>query len=172
MSDLKITYKGNTYSRRKGQWSDADNYIVPTTLQRELNAYYASLLDLESMSLTDIIKEADKLKDTGSNNAAVKLYNYVLDRCDRSTCTYILPRITSCLRKQGKSREAITLFSVSKRKYGLSFLNNALLVSVAGAYCDVCEYENARTCCNLAFSNGDRSEFLKMVYRRIDKETK
>ena len=46
-------------------------------------------------------------------------------------------------------RKVIDLFSETKRKYGTDFITPVLLTSVAAAYCDLKEYENALRCCNV-----------------------
>ena len=58
-----------------------------------------------------------------------------------------------------------------KKKYGVEIVNEALLTSVAAAYCDIGEPENAIKCCNWAYrvlktKLTDKSLELSNVYLR------
>ena len=171
MKDQTIEYNGCVYRRRSGQWADSNNLLVPLSLQFELNEFYASTVILDQIPFSEILNEADKFKESGSNSLAIKYYTFLLEHSDMKTTAYVLPRITSCLRKQGRSRDVIALFADAKKKYGLSFLSSPLLTSVAAAYCDLGEYENALKCCNNAYRLGGKSDELGSVYQRIKKES-
>ena len=70
-------------------------------------------------------------------------------------------------------RSAIELFSFAKNKYGDQFITPVLLTSVAAAYCDLGEYENALRCCKWAYKRFD-AQFdasLRNVFARIKKES-
>ena len=69
-------------------------------------------------------------------------------------------------------RKVIDLFSETKRKYGTDFITPVLLTSVAAAYCDLKEYENALRCCKWAYKKfGGFNPNLSNVYTRIKKES-
>lgn len=168
---IELVHKGKKYYRRDSKWFDSDNMVACLSMQQELNRVYSTSIDLSTMSIVEVQNEADRYKESGSYNLALRYYEYVLSRCDRKTTEYVLPRITSCYRHQGRARDAIQAFSNAKRKYGTSIFNSALLTSVAAAYCDLGEYDNAKKCCDIALKKSGGSEELKNVYKRIKKET-
>ena len=169
----EIVYNRKTYTRNDSKWIDRDYMVVHETLQRELNQLYLKTLDLSSYSLKDLISEGDKLKDSYAYDYAIAFYEKAVEICDEETLKYILPRITSCYRHEKRPKKAIELFSYAKGKYGEDFITPVLLTSVAAAYCDLKEYENALRCCRWAYKhfNGDFDPNLSNVFARIKKES-
>jgi tetratricopeptide (TPR) repeat protein len=169
----EIVYNGKTYTRNNSKWIDRDHMVVHKALQQELNKLYLKTLDLTSYSLKDLISEGDKFKDSYTYDYAIAFYEKTVELCDEETLKYILPRITSCYRHEKRPKKAIELFSYAKGKYGEYFITPVLLTSVAAAYCDLKEYENALRCCRWAFKRygGDIDPNLSSVFDRIKKES-
>jgi tetratricopeptide (TPR) repeat protein len=129
-------------------------------------------LDYSQYSTSELVAEGDKLKESSSYASAISFYEKALEDCDEVTHKYILPRITSCYRKNNMPRKVIDLFTETKSKYGTSFITPVLLTSVAAAYCDLKEYENAMRCCKWAYKTyGEFNHELSAVYGRIKTES-
>ena len=168
-----IEYKGKKYKRYSSKWSDEKNFVVHETLQRELNYEYVKTLNLASMSAQELISQGDKFKESATYQLAVRYYEEASVKCEIKDMAYILPRITSCYRKSNQASKAIEMFSYAKQKFGTAILTAPLLTSAAAAYCDLGEYDNAKKCCDRAYamSGATADDELRLVYKRIDKET-
>ena len=70
-------------------------------------------------------------------------------------------------------KKVIELFSSLKNRYGVDFITPVLLTSVAAAYCDLGEYDNALRCCKWAYRkfDGEFNSNLSGVWARIKKES-
>ena len=168
----KLEYKGEVYTRRNAKWVDSRNLVVYENLQKVLNLLFLENLDYSGYTVDELVAEGDKLKESTSYMSAVKFYEKALEDCDEVTYQYILPRITSCYRKMNMPRKVIDLFAETKRKFGTDFITPVLLTSVAAAYCDLHEYENALRCCKWAYKTfGEFSPNLSNVWARIKKES-
>lgn len=171
--DSKIVYNGKEYTKYGNKWVDSRCCVAPDSVQRELNNQMFAEIDLDSLSVEELVSAGDSYKKSHTQNLAIKCYEKTLEKCDDKTVRYILPSLTSCLRRQGKANEVILIFTKMRTKWGSKMLSSAALTSIAAAYCDLGEYENAKKCCNRAYamSNGNSSGELKAVYGRIKKES-
>ena len=168
----KLEYKGQTYLRTNARWTDTRRIAVPETLQRILNSLYLETLDYSGYSVAELIAEGDKFKESSSYESAIAFYEKAIDLCDQRTLQYVLPRITSCYRLGHHPHKVIELFSAVKQRWGEAFITPVLLTSVAAAYCDLKEYENALRCCRWAYKNFDEFDAnLSNVWARIKKES-
>lgn len=173
--DEKIEYKNRIYHKRNGMWYDERYCEVPTGLQSELNSAYNKSINYENLNYSTIIKIADDYKRSGSFIMAIRTYEKAIEKTEKvDEIKYILPRITSCYRKNNQAHKAVELYGKICEKYGYEILNEVLLTSIAAAYCDLGQFENARKCANKAYAinNGKSSEELRLVYKRIEKNTK
>lgn len=169
----KLEYQGKTYFRFDSKWTNSKYIVVHEELQKELNESYINSLDLSSYSTSMLIREGDKLKDSTSYSAAIILYERTIKDCDEKTLSYILPKLTSCYRYCFMPRKTINLLSFAKAKFGDQIITPVLLTSVAAAYCDLHEYENALRCCRWAYKKygGHGDPYLANVFARIKKES-
>ncbi len=167
---VTVTHEGKTYTRSNGKWVTSTCMVVHEILQDELNKLYFETIDLSMLELLEIVRDGDAFKSSASYGLAVRLYTYAIERSDEDGVAYILPRLTSCYRKQGRAKDVIELASKIKRKYGSKMFTPTLLTSIAAAYCDLDEYDNALKCCNRAYAQfgGKASGELSLVYKRID----
>lgn len=166
-----IELEGKTYTRRNEKWVDSRGYVVCESLQKDLNREYARTVDPNDLSLKDCVAEGDKFKNSSSIGLALRFYENAIDRADAVTMAYILPRITSCYRKNGQPQKAIDVLAYANNMFGKQMVTATLLTSVAAAYCDLGDYARAKKCCDRAFaaSNGKASDELSLVYERIKK---
>ena len=168
----KLEYNGEVYTRRNAKWVDSRNLIVYENLQKFLNRLYLEKLDYSKYTVEELVAEGDKFKESTSYTSAINFYEKALEDCDDVTYQYILPRITSCYRKNHMPRKVIDLFTETKIKFGTDFITPVLLTSVAAAYCDLQEYENALRCCRWAYKTfGEFNPSLSNVWARIKKES-
>lgn len=170
----RLEYNGRTYTRYSDKWVDSSYLTVNETLQAELNTLYIQTQDFSAYSVEELVEEGDKFKASGTYRSAIAFYEMAIEKCcDCDTLRGIFPRITSCYRQEHLSYKVIELFASTKKMYGESFITPVLLTSVAAAYCDVHEYENALRCCRWAYKrfDGEYQPFLSNVFARIKKES-
>jgi len=164
-----ISYKGKTYVRYSSKWSNEDGMIANPGLQMELNHLYAQSLDLSGTTAKEAIAQGDKFKFSSSFACAIRYYEHAITVATTVTqVSYILPRITSCYRKQGQAKKAIQLFTYAKETYGDEIFNAPLLTSAAAAYCDLGDYESALKCSKKAYllsGGAPGDEWFKMQAR-------
>lgn len=167
-----VVFEGKTYTRRSEKWVDCRGYVVCESLQKDLNWEYAKNIDPNDLPLKDCVEEGDRFKNSSSIGLALKFYENAISRADAATMAYILPRITSCYRKNGQPQKAIDVLAYANTVFGKQMVTATLLTSVAAAYCDLGDYARAKKCCDRAFaaSNGKASDELSLVYGRIKKE--
>lgn len=175
MSDT-VEYQGKKYTRRGNKWVDEKYMVAPSSIQSELNHLSFSEEIFNETDIEKLTEYGDRYKNSASVALAIKCYRRAIELAElnnENEIRYILPRLTSCLRNQGKPDIVIEIFSSVKKRYGKKIFNSALLTSVAAAYCDLQEYNNAKKCCDHAFalSGGKASGELMSVYGRIKKET-
>lgn len=168
-----MEHNGEMYKRQGKLWSDMDGLVVCEILQGELNAKYVQKMDLSKLSIREVIQQGDKFKNSGSLVYALRFYEYTAENGNNRELASILPRMTSCYRKQGRPQKAIDILEYASKKYGKEMIGPVLLTSAAAAYCDLREYEKARKCCARAFAalNGEESRELSAVYGRLQKES-
>ena len=166
-------YKGKKFTRSSSKWVDSDNMVVHESLQRELNKLFIDGVDFSLFSISQLVDEGDKFKNSYTYDLAIAFYEKAADKCDKEMLQYILPRITSCYRHHKTPRKAIELFTLAKSRYGEDFITPVLLTSVAAAYCDLKEYDNALRCCRWAYKRygGELDPNLSNVFARIKKES-
>jgi tetratricopeptide (TPR) repeat protein len=169
----ELVFKGKKYTRSDSKWVDADNMVVHETMQIALNNFFVEGIDFSLFTIQQLIDEGDKFKNSYTYNLAISFYEKAAERCDEELLQYILPRITSCYRQTKTPHKAVELFKLAKSKYGEGFITSALLTSVAAAYCDLKEYENAMRCCRWAYKRygGEPDLNLSNVLARIKKES-
>lgn len=100
---------------------------------------------------------------------AISIYSnaFKIDTLDGAR--YLLPRITSCYRKLNCPQFAISFFKKALEEHGTAVLDNVVLTSVAGAYGDLENWEEALKCANSAvkLNDGLVDEYLENVFGRI-----
>ncbi len=165
----KLVYEGVTYTRNGNFWAEQGGLVVCDIMQDKLNQAFFETIDLSKMRAFDVLKLGDQYKRGRMLGLAIQCYAHALSRATKEEVSYILPRLTSCYRIQGRPQLVIDALADAKRRFGVEVITSVLLTSAAAAYCDMDEYQNARTCCNRAYAkcNGNPSPELKSVYARI-----
>lgn len=130
-------FEGETYTGRNEKWVDSRGYVVCESLQKDLNAEYANMVNPDDLSLQDCIAEGDKFKNSSSIGLVLRFYENAVERADSATMAYILPRITSCYRKSGQPQKVIDMLVYANKVFGKQMVTPTLLTSVAAAYCDL-----------------------------------
>lgn len=171
---ISFVFEGVKYIRYNDHWCDEHYMIAPLCVQYALDRQYADSLSLEEYNDNELLNLADKFKENKSYHLAIRYYYEIIKKADIVDCSYVYPRLSSCYRKVGRAQEAIELMTILKNKFGLNSISPVLLTSVAAAYCDLFEYDNALKCANRAYVlMGKRtSPELSLVYKRIKSNTK
>lgn len=169
----QIEYNG-TYYLKRGKWWVAPGGLIDESIQGELNAIYVKTLDYSKLTVSDVIKLGDDFKLSNALGLAIRCYETAAEYADKQQLAYILPRVTSCYRKQGSPQKAIDMLAFASGKYGKELVTVALLTSAGAAYCDLGEYALAKKTCDRAYrlTNGNIDDSLRLVYKRIEKETR
>ena len=164
-------YEGEKYYFTGKKWLAKNRIEVPLAVVSKLNNILLGKLDLASMSNESLVKFAIDLKEGENNQLAIKVMELLLSRNDFSIIKNIMPRLVSCYRKVGKSEEAIRKAEAYNSMYKGRLTSHALLTTLAAAYCDIENYEEARKYANRArvMEGEDASEELISVYCRIKK---
>ncbi len=163
---------GEKYHLVKGKWYNSQYMAVTKEELYKLNAIRIKNLTFENKTIEELIEIAQSMKDNDDLVYSRKLFEDLLFQChDISTIRSILPRYTSILRKLQNPDVAIEISKKYIRRFGQSVGSSVLYTSLAGAYCDMGDYAEARHQANKAFamSNGNASIELQSVYDRINK---
>lgn len=128
---------------------------------------------LLSAIFDDCVREGNKYKDAKEYGKAARSYDEAKRIADilRIDGEYLNAMITSCCRKAGNPQMAIRYFDYLKNIYDPSFLfNHALLTSVAGAYCDIGEWELAEQTLYKAIdaNKGEKNISMEFLEDRIN----
>ncbi len=144
MENLKIEYEGQIYIRANNKWVNENYRVAPSAIQSTLNQKFFSEENLKNFSAGRLMQIGAIYKNTSSEHLAIICFKKALEKDNGRLLKYILPMLTSCLRKQGKAKEVVEIFSEIKQKYGSEVFTPPLLTSIAAAYCDLYEYDNAK----------------------------
>lgn len=155
-------------------------FLVPP--KSALDAIYKQvLMNADEFSFEELLDLANEMKREGciasAYSAIIRLFDNISQAPDRmSAIRTLVPMRTSCLRGLNRPQEAVEVFENAMRAYGKSCLSSALYNSVAAAYCDLGQFDKARSYANRAYAmqgggRGEQNE-LSLVYKRIEKETR
>ena len=150
------------------KWYDENLIVAPKATQNELNSKYGDSIHPPIISDDDREKRAKSNMDLGSFSAALKDLLYL--RKKRIRLAHILPMISRCYRQLYEPEKAIALYE--EYRYNEKMITFPLLTSVAAAYMDVKQYDQAKKCCDKAFAitDGTSSCELQNTYDRLEKE--
>ena len=171
---MQIEYEGKIYENINGRWYH-NNMEVNSSLQNTLNSIYSKSIDIEKMTYNELLEYADGFKKTESYYIAIVYYEKALEKYDYlDNIRSILPRITSCFRLINKPEKAIEIYKKYYEEYSTSIDSDVLYTSLAAAYGDINDFDNAKRYADRAFaiakSKGEKiSEELLLVYERIKK---
>ena len=163
-----VIYQGIQYRRLDKHWVDERYLAVSEELQDILNKAYLETLNLDLLDSRELIQRGDQCKATGSVFLAIQLYEKAIQRGTTADARGVLPRLTSCYRKQGFPKKAIDCAVELRHRFGPDILSPVTLTSLAAAYCDLGEWALARKCADRAYASGAKGAGeLRAVYERI-----
>ncbi len=168
----KYEMDGATYyfNPKNGSWLNSSYTRVGLEEKYKLNKLRVQNIDFDNIDTEELLSIAQSMKDNNDTLNSARIFNELLNRCeDAGVVRNILPRYTSILRMNKQPKEAINMFEKYYDIYGKSIYSPALFTSVAAAYCDTGDYNEARNKANVAnaMSGGKASEELISVYARI-----
>ena len=142
-------------------------------LAKEISNEYFKNVNYKELSKDDLIEFIKSLKETYNYSLSADVCIFAIEKyySDNYLVKHILSILTSCLRQLSLPGKAIYY----AEKYINSFnISVALFTSIAAAYCDIKDYENAKKYADIAYAKqgggvGFNNE-LSAVYARIKKE--
>ena len=171
----KVTLNDEDYFLIKGKWYDAHYLEVPVNVALALTEQILNDTSINGYSNEQLEKFVMGFKDQGLTGKALEIAAILYDRYesanDTSKLRWLMPVETSILRMSRTPQKAIEFYNAQIAKFGNTVNSPQLLTSVAAAYCDVGDYDNAKRLCDRAYGWGGASYELSMVYGRIKKET-
>ena len=159
------------YYMSDGMWVNSSFTKVTKPEMYKLEKIRLKKIDLNSMSFENRVRMAQTMKDNENFSDAIKIFDGVLEECnDVRVIKFVLPCYTSILRKFNKPEEAISFADEYIHIYGEMVKTQSLYTSLAGAYCDIGDYIEARKKANIAYAlcNGKANQELISVYARIN----
>ena len=165
----KILMDGIEYTLRNGVWYQGYTRVSKSEMYK-LNSLRSKSIDYDNMDLEELIDMAQSMKDSEDYLTSKKIFETLLEkRVEPKVARLVLSRYTSVLRKLGKPQEAIDTAEIYLSVYGGAVKTPALFTSLAGAYCDIGDYFEARKKANvaMAMSGGKAGPELQSVYARI-----
>ena len=164
---------GQKYYYDKGRWLTSSYMIAPTELTSRLNMLLIEKVDLSSKSMDELFKILDGAKHGYNTQYAVKVAEKALEKAEEvSEIKSLLPRLTSLYRQVGNPQKAIDIAKEYTDMFNRRVWSQALLTSIAAAYCDQEEYDTAKKFADIARSTygGSISPELMSVYERLKRE--
>lgn len=168
----KYFLDGEEYIFKNGKWLTSSYMIPPLEVVSKLNKLVQNSGSIDKMGMDELIQLIDKAREGENYQLAARALDRALSIAAEDELKIILPRLTSNYRKQGRIQEAIDVSEKYLSQYGKKVYSAALFTSIAGAYCDLGDIENARNSANRAraLSGSQSSPELISVYARIKKE--
>lgn len=162
----KIEFEGEIYYYKKGKFYDLGYIEVPLKKHIDLAKAFIDSLNLDTNDERELISILNNIKDVGNCSLAIDTCLKHLGNPDAkvNTIRLILPVLTSCFRKNGEPERAIEV----GRMYINRYRSDALLVSMAAAFCDIRDYIKASSLCRQVKKN---SPELILVQKRIRSES-
>ncbi len=170
----KIEYNGEKYYYCNGEFVDSSFLTLSTEDNIAVGEYYFGQVKYEGMGRKDLKDFIYLVKNAKVFRIAEKVCEYAITKYEEDYLFVrsILPTYTSLLRSNGKSQRVIDVYK--KYRYMYDSHNAALLTSVAAAYCDLNDRENAIKYAKFAYwaqggspEKGYKFNELTLVFRRI-----
>ncbi len=166
----QYTMDGKIYYLMNGKWVDSSFTTVSKEEMYKLNSMRIKNINFDDIETKELIEIAQEMKDNDDYIFSKKLFESLLEKCDdREVVRNTLSRYTSILRNLEQPEKAIEAAEKYISLYGNYVYTPALFTSLAGAYCDIEDYFEARKKANFAnaMSAGKASAELISVYARI-----
>ena len=172
----EITIDDIEYVIKNGQWVEKKTNLIPSKvvlskLKRECPINDSNDVDYNSYTKFECIRLMTDLKNRGFNEKCIEvglhLWRIYEEEGDIENARRSLPVITSVYRKLNKAETAIDFFIEAFRRYGEGIASSGLFNSIAGAYCDVSDYQTAVEFCDISYNRYGEQEQLSNVIARI-----
>jgi tetratricopeptide (TPR) repeat protein len=167
----KYTYNDEIYYYNNGKWLTSSCTTVPSGILSELNKLLCND-NFDELSFADKLKIADNAKQSENIGMALKYYETLTLDASKEQMKFLLPRLTSCYRKQNRPQKAIGTALAYFKKYGKGIASSPVYVSLAAAFCDIDDWETAKIYADRANKccNSKNMDELMAVYARIEKQ--
>ena len=150
---VKFEVDGEVYYYKDRRFLDGNFLVVDTnTLQKIAPVYFShfNISNLKPLELQELIMEA---KESGALLVAKEWLIYAIEKFkvfkeNIDDVCYLIPILTSVCRMLGAPKQAIEYGKNYTKQIPLSKLQHALYTSLAAAYLDLKDFENARNCIN------------------------
>lgn len=169
----KIEFEGEVYYINKNIFYDSCFMQVSKEVSTKLAAHYLKDVDINTLHRDQLLEHIKKLKNMEEYAACVSaIYKGLKIYQDIPLIKDVLPILTSCYRFMGRPQDAISVAKEYLRDYECGSI--PLYTSMAAAFCDVGNYEEAKKYAGVAYAQqgggvGYKNE-LSLVYERIHRE--
>ncbi len=172
----KIEYNGDTFYYAKGKLYDSSFIEVPSNVSYPILTKRFENIDCTNYGEDEFLELLREVKNAGAYQKCIDLIldvGFVRFQKSKSFLSVMFPMVTSCYRSMHKPEKAIEFWQENKDKYAMASVS--FLTSLAAAYCDIEDYDQAKHFADQAYSlqggyQGYMTE-LSLVYERIRKET-
>ena len=169
-----VEIDGEIYRNINGRWVDSSSLVPPREILKQIIRkfyYFDSLVKYSAKELREqlLYCKNEELTDEAIAIADELQSRYevgVRGRADISGLRWLLPVRTSLYRMKGNPRKAIEIYLDAMSRWGDGVVSGPLYVSIAAAFCDIGDYETAIEFCKKTWALGERSEELKIVWKR------
>lgn len=157
----QYTMDGKTYYLMNGKWVNSQFTTVSKEEMYKLNSIRIKNIYFDNIETSELIKIAQEMKDSEDYIFSKKLFDTLFERCsDKEVVRSILSRYTSILRNLEQPEKAIEVAEKYISLYGKYVYTPVLFTSLAGAYCDIGDYVEARKKANVAKAmSGEKCKF-------------
>ena len=170
----KIELDGRIYYYNGKYFCDENFFVLEGAILGAVSREYYKSVQVDTLSNDDFMEYVVNLKKCGLVYEARKMIEkgFVERGKDGSLLFKLLPVYTSCCREMNQPQRAI---ACAEKLLPICGGSSATYTSLAAAYCDVGDYENAKRCAGIAYAKqgggqGYTTE-VSLVFKRIQKET-
>lgn len=165
---LSIEVDGETYKFYNNRWVDSMYCVAEGPA---LNKIYDHLIQTACSYPYDTVYEyARMMKETEHYGQASKLIDYLIEHREQSSLGgnsalhRLVPMKTSCLRSMNNPKAAIEFFNKIINEHNTLTFSSALYTSIAAAYCDVENYDNALKYAKIACALNTQDNAFELIY--------
>lgn len=170
----QIHYNGKMYHFDGKYFFDEFFIILSGEELNNVSRAYFNTIQYETLNSEDLFKTIKQMKSCGLYYETKKAIEFAIDKKSNDTQLLygILPIYTSCCREAHQPKDAIIF---AEKFLPICGGSSATYTSLAAAYCDIGDYENAKKCARRAYAKqgggqGYNTE-VSLVFKRIAKET-
>ena len=165
----RFEFEDEIYYYCNGKFTDECFITLEKNRLQKVADFYFSHYDIDTFSPNKLVQFVKETKDCEAYNTSIKACQIILDkyRTNDDAVKSILPIMTSCYRNTNQPNKAIEIGET----FANIFSSAALFTSLGSAHCDVGNFERARNYANRAYAINPQSNEVKLLYKRLEKET-